>query len=89
MPSVLAPSPVAVKLGEGSVHALVTMLLWRSDGRCYEEYTQGPCQLGDIVLMDRDTGVGFCGCNTTLPMYFHAETNQAQQYLLELYRCDV
>ena len=49
-----------------------------SDGRCYEEYTQGPCQLGDIVLMDRDTGVGFCGCNTTLPMYYHAETNQEQ-----------
>ena len=50
-----------------------------SDGRCYEEYTQGPCQLGDIVLTDRDTGVGFCGCNTTLPMYYHAETNQALQ----------
>jgi len=50
-----------------------------SDGRCYEEYTQGPCQLGDIVLMDRDTGVGFCGCNTTLPMYYHAETNQCYE----------
>ena len=37
---------------------------------------QGPCQLGDIVLMDRDTGVGFCGCNQTLPMYYHTETNQ-------------
>ena len=58
--------------------ALVRMLVC-SDGRCYEEYTQGPCQLGDIVLMDRDSGVGFCGCNTTLPMYYHAETNQAQQ----------
>ena len=64
--------------------ALVTMLVC-SDGRCYEEYTQGPCQLGDIVLMDRDSGVGFCGCNTTLPMYYHAETNQAN-YLLELAR---
>jgi len=48
-----------------------------SDGRCYEEYTQGPCQLGDIVLSE--SGVGFCGCNQTLPMYYHRETNQCYE----------
>ena len=56
-----------------------------SDGRCYEEYTQGPCQLGDIVLMDRSTGVGYCGCNNTVPMYYHAETNQEQIKFIFLY----
>lgn len=29
--------------------------------------------------MNRETGVGFCGCNTTLPMYYHSETNQCYE----------
>ena len=45
------------------------------DGNCYEEYSQGPCPAGSVIIMENTTGVGFCGCNKSLQMYYHEETD--------------
>ena len=36
-----------------------------SDGKCYQEFTQGPCPFGQLMLLDRTTGKGRCGCDRT------------------------
>jgi len=39
---------------------------WPSDERCYEEFTRGPCQHGDLFHIDPGTGWPSCGCHATL-----------------------
>ena len=40
---------------------------------------QGPCEVGTVIMLDRESGAGFCGCNKTLNMYYHADTDQCYQ----------
>ena len=34
-----------------------------ADGKCYQEFTQGPCPFGQLMILDRTTGRGKCGCD--------------------------
>ena len=36
-----------------------------SDGKCYQEFTQGPCPFGQLMILDRSNGKGKCGCDRT------------------------
>ena len=40
-----------------------------TDGKCYQEFTQGPCPFGQLMLLDRTSGKGRCGCDRTNVSY--------------------
>ena len=39
---------------------------YTGDGKCYKEYTRGPCPFGQLLVMDKDTGFGSCICGPQL-----------------------
>ena len=36
-----------------------------------QEYTQGPCPNGKLMVLDRETGFGKCSCDSNLVYYTH------------------
>lgn len=36
-----------------------------------QEYTQGPCPNGKLMVLDRETGFGKCSCDSNLVYYSH------------------
>lgn len=36
----------------------------------FQEYTQGPCPLGQLIMVDRSTGQGICSCDSSLVWFY-------------------
>ncbi|KAF2354809.1 protein of unknown function DUF4789 [Trinorchestia longiramus] len=41
-------------------------VFWPPDGLCYRQFTQGPCQHGDLLHLHPDSGWPTCGCDSSL-----------------------
>lgn len=51
--------------------------LWAkwTDGSCYQEYSRGPCPIGELFMTD-SAGKGFCSCSSLLTMFYHPESQR-------------
>ena len=45
--------------------------MWTDDGTCYKQYSQGPCQLGELFYLDSDTGKTSCECRRDWQPYYY------------------
>ncbi len=44
----------------------IVLLQINSSSFLFQEFTQGPCPLGQLILLDRASGNGICSCNSSL-----------------------
>lgn len=59
------------------------MVFWPQDGKCYTEYSRGPCPKGKLLALDEE-GVAECLCKNNdklqIGKYYHRETETCHEY---------